>query len=128
MKYKIGETLWLCTLDDETGRPSSYDQFVVRTKRGGKFFAVLKEKGLTWVKKSKRHGDWGWDDSIPDYCRYSCKVGEKFEGLERTKPHALRTAKRLRAAREKRMQKRYNAEASWRSPGGPVVDTKGGES
>ncbi len=95
MKYRIGEMLHACWINDETGRPS-YSQYVVRTKRGGRFHAILKDE-YTWVRlKRGKDKTMCWAKSIPAYCRESCEVGEKFRGLFRTKKQALAYAKKSR--------------------------------
>ena len=101
MKYKLGETLHSCYIDDETGR-ASYSQYVVRTKRAGRFHAILKDQ-CTWVRSRKgKDKTMKWADSIPSWCRESCEVGEKFTSLFRTKRQALAYAKKCLAAMEKR--------------------------
>lgn len=81
MKYKIGEILYSCYLED--GKRPSYSKWKIRTKRSGKFYAIM-INDYTWVKHQ-----WGqprdFAKAIPDYCRDSCKVGDKFRDLFRTK-------------------------------------------
>jgi hypothetical protein len=40
---------------------------VLRTIRGRYGYMIQHIHGLTWIKKSKKHGDWGYADNMPEY-------------------------------------------------------------
>ena len=102
MKYKINEVLHSCYIDEEIGR-ASYREWVVRTRRGGRFHAVLRDD-ITWVRvKRGKDQTKMWATSIPDCCRESCTVGERFERLFRTQRQALKHAKAGAVIRRKRV-------------------------
>lgn len=91
MNYKTGKILYHVYVDSDDGK-FFLSEYIVRTVRGGYAYAVKKENGTTWVKKSKKSGDFGWSDSIPSYYREKTKVGEPFCGLQTTKLAAYRAA------------------------------------
>ena len=79
MKYKVGQILFQAwtDVDPDTNRLSGgINEYQVRTIKGGHVYAIQKEKGVTWVKRSKKHFDWGWSDNIPYYYRKNWKVDE----------------------------------------------------
>lgn len=97
MKYRSGETLVRCVIDDETGRPS-YDNYRVRSILCGKVYAVQVNE-WTWVKlawgRDKAHG---WARVIDPLYRQSCREGERFDCLHRTRGAALRQARKWHKA------------------------------
>ena len=93
MKYKVGQELYSCWADCDTGR-INVSVYKIRTIRGGYVYAILLLKYVTWVKKSKKHYDWGWDDSIPGWLRRKVKVGEKFTDIFTTKRQAYLDCKK----------------------------------
>lgn len=86
-KYKVGQELYWVFFDDEDGK-CELVIYKVRTIRGGVVYAVEFIKGTTWVKKSRKHFDWGWADNIPGRCRSRCGQGDKFTLLHTTKRQA----------------------------------------
>jgi hypothetical protein len=97
MKYRIGETLFRCVIDDETGRPS-YDTYRVRSIRGDKVHAVQVNE-WTWIKLAwGKDQTYGWADRIDPLYRQSCREGERFDCLHRTKGAALRQARKWHEA------------------------------
>lgn len=86
IKPKKGQTLLLCyALDGKI----EFEEWIVRsiqnrTRRGiiiYKYkrivvYLVRKIKNVTWVKRSKRHFDWGWAKNIPSYCRMKFYLDE----------------------------------------------------
>lgn len=90
MNYKTGKHLYNVYVDDD-GKVF-LSEHIVRTIRGGYVHAVQKENGMTWVKQSKKNGDFGWANSIPDYCRDKVEIGGKFKYLHTTKLAAYRAA------------------------------------
>jgi hypothetical protein len=92
MKYKEGQTLYSVCIEDD-GK-CSMDIYKVRTIRGGIVHAILFDT-FTWGKKSKKHGDFGWLDPIPNWCRERCKEGEKFRHLYTTKLSAWKDAEKI---------------------------------
>lgn len=77
MMAKVGDVRYHCDINHDTGK-IEFDEYVLRTIRkryiGSKFrkprlsitygYWICKLKGITWVKRSKAHGDWGWADNI----------------------------------------------------------------
>lgn len=63
---KPGDTLY-AILHEDDGTPT-VERWIVRTVRGGKATAIWK-LSHTWGKRSKKHGDFGWLDPIPAWCR-----------------------------------------------------------
>jgi hypothetical protein len=100
VKYREGETLVRCIIDEETGRPS-YDTYRVRTIRG-KVHAIQVNE-WTWIKlKWGKDQSRGWATTIDSVYRVSCREGERFDYLHRTKGAALRQAKKWQQARIER--------------------------
>jgi hypothetical protein len=96
-------------IDDETGRPV-YDTYRVRTIRGGKVYAVQVNK-WTWIKLAwGKDQSRGWAKKIDPLYRQSCREGEQFDCLHRTKGLALRQAKKWQQARIER-HNRYSSNA-----------------
>lgn len=94
---KVGDEYHRLCIDEEEG-DYEWDLFVVRTVRGGKATAIQKNF-CTWGKRSKKHGDFGWLDSIDQMWRHSWyfdvtgdKEWRKNDpwNLHRTKLQALR--------------------------------------
>ncbi len=54
---------------------------------------ILKDS-VTWIKRTKRHGDWGWAYSIPNEYRRQFLLGETPFGLFTTPLQALKDAKK----------------------------------
>ena len=107
MKYRIGETLFRCVIDDETGR-STYDAYRVRSVRGGKVHAIQVNE-WTWIKLAwGRDQARGWAKRVDPLYRRSCREGERFDTLHRTKGAALRQAHKWDKARIERMN-RYSS-------------------
>lgn len=109
MKYKEGELLVRCVIDDETGRPV-YDTYRVRTIRGGKVHAIQINE-WTWIKLAwGKDQTRGWAKQIDRLYRESCREGERFDTLHRTKGAALRQARKWHKARIER-RNRYASNA-----------------
>lgn len=72
----------------DSGKPE-FNEWVVRTVRGGRITAILKAS-FTWGKRSTKHGDYGWLPSIPKWCRTTWSVGREPFGLFTTKLQAVR--------------------------------------
>ena len=109
MKYRVGETLFRCVIDDETGRPA-YDAYRVRSVRGGKVHAIQVNE-WTWIKLAwGRDQARGWAKRIEPLYRQSCREGERFDNLHRTKGAALRQARKCHGEMIER-HKRYASNA-----------------
>lgn len=82
---------------------------------------VLKLKGITWVKRSKKHHDWGWADSIHSAFRRD-HLFRSAPPFPASKIGALR---QLRADTN-RMLKAYGPDADPECPGdiGPAAELK----
>lgn len=87
IKPKKGQSFWKCSVFE--GKVD-FQEWIVRSiqnrtvkssilafehKRLVAYF-TCKEKGLTWVKRSKKHFDWGWDKNIPRECRLDFPIKE----------------------------------------------------
>ena len=114
MRYKKGEMLVRCIIDDETGRPV-YDTYRVRSIRGGKVCAIQVNK-FTWVKLAwGKDQTRGWAKTIDSLYRHTCREGERFDCLHRSKDAALRQARKWEKARiERRNRYASNAQAEGR--------------
>ena len=109
MKYRVGEMLVRCIIDDETGRPV-YDTYRVRSIRGGKVHAIQVNE-WTWIKlKWGKDQSRGWATTIDSVYRVSCREGERFDCLHRSKDAALRQAKKWQQDRIER-RNRYSSNA-----------------
>jgi len=73
---------------DDNGKPS-FDEWVVRTVRGGKVTAILKAS-FTWGKRSTKAGDYGWLPRIPAWCRTTWRIDREPFGIFTTKLQAVR--------------------------------------
>lgn len=100
---KVGDTRYTASIWD--GR-IEYDEWVLRSIQRRKryagmrwiepplvFYWVNKIKGVTWVKRSKSHGDWGFAKSIPPEFRRAHLESNKPIG----RPSKLGALKALRA-------------------------------
>lgn len=52
------------------GDKPEIEEWVYRSKRNDSGYMVNKIPNITWVKKSRKHFDYGWADNIPHYCRW----------------------------------------------------------
>lgn len=81
VKVTKGKVLWTCFVFE--GKVE-FDEWIVRSIQNRTFksfkfykynykrkvaYLVKKVKGLTWIKKSKKHFDWGWAPNIPSHCK-----------------------------------------------------------
>lgn len=85
---KVGQILYACYSDDTTGKVS-FEEYHVRTIRKGKVYAILKGP-FTWGKRSSKHGDFGWLDPVPAWCRERVD-GNRCSWLFTTKLQAIRS-------------------------------------
>lgn len=107
---KAGTEYFNAWFDDETGKVH-VDVAVLRTIRGRFGYMVAKVPGVTWGKLSRKHGDYGWLDPIPDYARSRFVIADGTPaGYGLSKSAAVRSA--LAAAREfrKRFIGRHGSE------------------
>lgn len=91
-KLTVGQPLY-CVGEEPDGK-ATIETWIVRTIRGGKITAIWK-LSHTWGKRSKKHGDIGWCDPIPTWCRKTWRVVD-MERWPRSGPFAwsLFTTKR----------------------------------
>lgn len=68
---KVGQTLYM--IGAETDGTPTVETWIIRTIRGGKITAIWK-LSHTWGKRSKKHGDFGWRDPIPAWCRKTWRI------------------------------------------------------
>ena len=76
-KYRKGQILYQIGCEED-GKPSM-ETWVIRTIRGGKITAIWK-LSCTWGKRSKKHGDYGWLDRIPSWCRKTWREDQPMPG------------------------------------------------
>lgn len=69
---KVGQILHCVFADSDTGKVE-FGEYHVRTIRKGKVYAIWK-CASSWGKRSSKHGDFGWLDPVPAWCR------EKIDG------------------------------------------------
>ena len=92
MTMKVGQTLYMIGADPD-GTPT-VETWIVRTIRGGKITAIWK-LSHTWGKRSRKHGDFGWLDPIPAWCRKTWRADQPMPvwfQLFTTKRQAIRDA------------------------------------
>lgn len=106
---KVGDIYWEVAVLDGSGA-IEWDQWIVRTIRGGKIYVILKTS-YTWGKLSKRHGDFGRIDPIEPWCRKSWRVGEDMP-----KWYLLATTKRGAILKALKSQKRYGEDGDYKLP------------
>lgn len=92
MNYRIGQKLFRVSADEETGK-CEMEICVVRTIRGGNVYAILYLPGITWIKLSKKSGDYGWAKDV-GWARHSTPIGTAFRGLFTTKRQAWMDCKK----------------------------------
>lgn len=95
MSQKVGQILYSVSVDEDTGKVS-FEEYVVRTIRGGFIHAIWKNS-LTWGKRSNKHGDYGWLKNIPSWCREKWNVDpskgpRRRYDIHTTKLAAIRSA------------------------------------
>ena len=105
--YKKGQTLWSVYFDIETGKCELWE-YVVRTIRRPWVYAIIKQNGVTWVKKSRKIGDFGWAYPIPSWYRQRTKYGSKFNDLFTTKRQAWMAV--IKKLKDKNAVKDYGAD------------------
>lgn len=82
MTYKKGQTLYEVSVDEDTGS-CSMNKHIVTTIRGTRVYVVRYIPGITWVKKSTKHGDFGWADNLGCF-RTKLTQGERSNQLHTT--------------------------------------------
>lgn len=88
---KQGETYFRVSTDEETAEVD-LDEYVLRTIRGKFGYLVLKAS-FTWGKRSKKHGDFGWLDPVPGWCRERFRISNGIpSGFSSTKRGAFEEA------------------------------------
>lgn len=88
MTYKIGQTLHWCYADSDDGVVETGIAIVTSFQKG--YVHAVNKNKYTWVKRSTRHHDWGWSNSISRYDRHKAIIGRPLYGLYVTKGQALR--------------------------------------
>lgn len=88
MKYKVGQVFIECSANDDGA--VDFDEWHVRTIRGGKVTAIMFDKVWTWGKLSKKNGDFGWKKNIPKEFRRTWKADGKPWRMFTTKRQAAR--------------------------------------
>lgn len=77
MPLTIGQTLYM--IGGEPDGKATVETWMIRTIRGGKITAIWK-LSHTWGKRSRKHGDYGWLDPIPAWCRKTWRDEGKRSG------------------------------------------------
>lgn len=107
IKHKAGEFYWYAWYDDEDGKVY-LEEYGLRSIRKGIAYFTLKSDGITWGKRSKKHGDYGWLSNIPVWCRTGLSLnGETIQSYAKTQTAALRSA----IANERRTLARHNGDS-----------------
>lgn len=97
MTYVKGQILYDANVsaDEDTGRlRGSLDEYEIRTIRGNKVYSTKKIVGITWIKKSKKHFDYGWASSIDPVFRRMIRKDDNTPALGTTKRGAWVACKR----------------------------------
>lgn len=76
--YKEGQKLFSVDFEEKPDGQLTFQshEWIVRTIRGDKVTAIRRTRD-TWVKRSTRHGDWGWAKSINKRDRVTFDVTRK---------------------------------------------------
>jgi hypothetical protein len=104
---KVGAILYSASVEEleNNGYSLRISEHEVRSIRAGKgnddgkirtryVYLIQRLDGVTWKKKSSKHGDYGWDHSVQDWMRSRFPVGDDLPvGMYTTKLAALRHAK-----------------------------------
>ena len=113
VNYKPGETLYRCIIDEDTLWPH-IDVYRVRSVRAGKVHAI-QINPWTWIKlKWGTDQARGWAKTIDPVYRDSCRYGERFDYLHRTRGAALRQARKWHLARIARRERQLAREVTGR--------------
>lgn len=94
MAWKVGQDLLKVDVTEPEGK-IEWDTYRIRTIRGKWVYAILIMQHLTWGKKSSKHGDFGFLDPIPDWCRVKWLVDQGppvWKGLATTRIKAVEMA------------------------------------
>lgn len=103
VKHKVGEFYWYAWYDDEDHK-IIIDEYGLRSIRQSIAHFTVKYDGITWGKRSKKHGDYGWLPTIPRWCRSPALLtGSSINRYAKTKASAIRSA----LAEARRMQREH---------------------
>lgn len=104
---KIGTVLYELSVNEPDGS-LEWAEWIVRTIRGRWCYATVKVPGLTWGKRSKRHGDFGWLDPTPPFCR------RKWLAVNPLRPlGGLSTTRRAAVVEAIATQKKYGDDSDY---------------
>jgi hypothetical protein len=70
--HKKGDVRYLCYCNAEDNFKITFNTMVCRSIIGGYSYWIHKIQGITWVKLSSKHGDWGWDPNLDSIWRTKC--------------------------------------------------------
>lgn len=86
--YKVGQVFYSASAYDDGS--CAIDEWHIRTIRGGYVHSIMKND-ITWGKRSKKNGDFGWLKSIPVWTRQKWRVdGAPVARIKSTKLAAIR--------------------------------------
>lgn len=106
-QHQVGHFYWNAWHDDATGKVE-IDEYGLRSIRQNTAYFTLKSNGVTWGKRSKTHGDFGWLDPVPRWTRTPVRIGgEQIRRFAKTKAAALRAA----IAAERKTRQFYKGKA-----------------
>ena len=91
---RVGQVLQELYVNEPDGK-TEWHEWHVRTIRGKRIYATVKILNISWGKLSKKHGDYGWLDPTPSYCRVwwsTSDLGPTWHGLATTRQGAIRAA------------------------------------
>lgn len=83
MKPKIGQSFWDLYVDD--GKIEFFEWIVTSIRRHKVPYSyyqtefrahLIRKSSYTWVKRSKKHGDYGWAKNISRYDRYRLTLND----------------------------------------------------
>lgn len=102
-----GASYWYAWFDEEAAKVS-VDRCVCRTVRKDRAYLTEVIDGVTWGKRSKKTGDYGWLDPIPTWARSMVVQGsESARRYATTKAAAIRAA----IATERKNREHYKGSA-----------------
>ena len=112
MKPKKGQSFWDVFYDDEDHRLfwSEWVVTVIRnTQALGKIAYMVRKASWTWIKKSKKHFDYGWADNIEELDRHRAFLNDDGELEKGRFGSSLVHATRLQALKfvEASVKKRF---------------------
>jgi hypothetical protein len=101
-KYKVGQKLYsVCIHEDGKCEMETHIITTIQNRKRSQYldgthqyvYAVQYIHGITWIKLSKKHGDFGWAKDVNLYRSFAVE-GKPFSSLHTTKRQAWLAAKK----------------------------------